>query len=54
MTAVLLGSGSLSRYWNEIINWVFRLDREGWFLVGCGVLIIGVLCLRGYGSRKHY
>ena len=54
MTAILLGSGDLSRYWTEITNWVFRLDRQGWFLVLCGVLVIGALCLRGNGSRKHY
>jgi hypothetical protein len=54
MTAVLLASGSLSHYVDEITDWLFRLDRHGWFLVWCGVLIFGVLCLRGYGSRKHY
>lgn len=30
------------------------LDRTQWFYVFVGAVIIGVLCLRGFGSRKNY
>jgi len=31
-----------------------NLDQTGWFLVGIAVLLIGMFCLKGYGSRSNY
>ena len=54
MTALLFGSDEIGRYWDQLMHWVNGLDRQSWFLVLCGVLVVGALCLRGFGSRKHY
>jgi len=44
--------------WNKAINtigrWLDQLDSEHWFIVLIVVLVIGTMCLRGFGSRKHY
>ena len=54
MTAILLGSGMFSQYYDQALHWIYRLDRQAWFLILCGVLLLGALCLRGFGSRTHY
>ncbi len=30
------------------------LDRQQWTLVFAGVLVVGFLCMRGFGSRTNY
>lgn len=42
-------------YWyNEAIRLINRLDTQQWMLVLIGVVIVGVFCLRGFGSRSEY
>jgi hypothetical protein len=31
-----------------------NLDRQHWVLISVVVLGVGLLCLRGFGSRAHY
>jgi hypothetical protein len=44
--------------WNTAINsverWANSLNSQQWFMVLCAVLVMGALCLRGFGSRKNY
>jgi hypothetical protein len=51
---VLLGSSFVTETWSKAMRWVYGLDRQGWFLLLCGVLVVGVICLRGFGSRSNY
>jgi len=47
--------------WNQIervISSLFRhlngFDRQQWILFFIGTLVVGYLCMRGFGSRKNY
>jgi len=33
---------------------VDRMDTQEWLLLLVGVIIVGVFCLRGFGSRSQY
>ena len=41
----------LYRISNRYIN---TLDKQEWLLILCGVVVVGVFCLRGFGSRAGY
>ena len=38
----------------ELMRYVDRIGPQGWLLVLAGVIIVGVICLRGLGSRSNY
>lgn len=44
--------------WNTFINtatrWVDQLNSTQWFVVLIGVLVLGALCLKGFGMRARY
>ena len=42
------------RYYETLVNHIFRMGMWEWFGVGLGVLLLGVYCMRGYGSRSNY
>jgi hypothetical protein len=47
-------SDYITQCWNSIINTVNRMDMQQWTMVAVLVVVIGVICMRGYGSRKYY
>lgn len=34
--------------------WINGLDRHEWFTLLIVVMVLGFLCMRGFGSRKNY
>jgi hypothetical protein len=44
----------LNNWIHDIIRYTSRLDPQQWLLVLAGVVIVGFLCLRGFGSRSGY
>jgi hypothetical protein len=38
----------------DILHVIGRLDRMQWMVVFVGVLILGFICMRGFGSRANY
>ena len=50
----ILADNYVSRAWNEGLHFIYEMDRQEWFVVLCGVVIIGAFCLRGFGSRSNY
>lgn len=44
----------MSRLWHEIIRYADRLGPQEWFLVMAGLIIVGLVCMRGFGSRSGY
>lgn len=43
--------------WNlysQAMRFAGGLTQQQWFIVLCGVVIVGFLCLRGFGSRANY
>ena len=39
-------------YYSLAMKYVAHLDRQAWFFVLLGVVIIGAFCMRGLGIRK--
>ena len=48
------GSLPVERYFHELFRYVERLDTHHWVLVFVAAVIVGVLCMRGFGSRSDY
>jgi hypothetical protein len=42
------------RYYDKFLFWLDTLNETEWFILLLCVLILGALCLRGFGSRKNY
>jgi hypothetical protein len=42
------------RYYEKLMSWVYTLNQAEWFILLVCVLIVGGLCMRGFGSRKNY
>ncbi|MGW8257103.1 MAG: hypothetical protein ACWGMZ_06435 [Thermoguttaceae bacterium] len=38
----------------EVLHYASQLDPQEWVIVLCVLIIIGALCLRGFGSRSDY
>jgi hypothetical protein len=39
---------------SRAMRWFETLDRQDWFLLLCGAVVLGFFCLRGFGSRSNY
>jgi hypothetical protein len=37
-----------------VTNYVNQFDRQHWLWISVGVLALGLLCMRGFGSRTDY
>jgi hypothetical protein len=44
----------MSPYYDNLLFWLDTLSEREWFILLLGVLIVGAMCLRGFGSRKNY
>ncbi len=44
----------MSHFWREIMHYVDRMGPSEWFLVLAAMIVVGVVCLRGFGSRSRY
>ena len=42
------------RLGNELNNLAGRYDRQTWVYIFVGVLVLGMLCMKGFGSRAKY
>ncbi|MGQ9573816.1 MAG: hypothetical protein ACUVUC_00720 [Thermoguttaceae bacterium] len=46
--------GRLEHVYRELMRMVNRLDAQEWLLILAGVVVVGWVCLRGFGSRSSY
>ncbi len=44
----------LSHYLDQLTRYVSHMGVQQWLLVLVGVIVVGLMCLRGYGSRSNY
>jgi hypothetical protein len=44
----------IEELFHQTMRLVERLDRGEWVLVLAGVVLVGWICLRGFGSRSSY
>jgi hypothetical protein len=45
---------SMSHFFREILRYGDHLGPHGWFWVLAAMILVGVICLRGFGSRSQY
>jgi hypothetical protein len=39
---------------DSVVQQTGRLDRTQWLFVFVGIVVIGFVCMRGFGSRSNY
>lgn len=44
----------MGQLWRNLMRMADRMDTQEWALVLIGVIVVGFLCLRGFGSRSDY
>jgi hypothetical protein len=42
------------RYLDQLTRYAGNLDRQHWVLLSVAVLVMGLVCMRGFGSRNNY
>jgi len=42
------------RYYNQLMRFVFSMDMREWALALGAMILLGVVFLRGFGSRRDY
>lgn len=44
----------MERIVNEVLYFVERMQPQHWLIALAGVIVVGLVCLKGMGSRSHY
>lgn len=44
----------ISQLFNQLFNHIHSMGTTGWAIVGAILVTVGVICMRGYGSRDNY
>ena len=42
------------RYLDRLTAYAGNLERQHWVLLSVAVLVMGLICMRGFGSRNKY
>ena len=44
----------MGQLYRDAMRFVDQLDTQQWLIVGIVAVVVGVLCMRGFGSRSGY
>ena len=44
----------MGRIADEVLSLVNHMEPQHWVFVLAGVIVVGVVCMKGMGSRSHY
>ena len=44
----------MGQFYREVMRFIERMDAQDWLLALLGVVVIGLFCMRGFGSRSDY
>ena len=44
----------MGQVWRQVMRHIEHMDSQEWMLVLFGVVIVGFICMRGFGSRSDY
>jgi len=44
----------MQQFWQDIVRLVYSMDTQQWMLVLAGVIVLGLFCMKGFGSRSDY
>jgi hypothetical protein len=47
-------SSVMEHFFNDLVRYVNHMDAQEWVYVLAGMLIVGFVCMRGFGSRSSY
>jgi hypothetical protein len=45
---------TLRELYREVCQFINGMDAQHWLFALIGVVVIGLICLRGFGSRSSY
>ena len=41
-------------YANDLLIYINRLEPQHWMVILAGVIVVGLVCMKGMGSRSSY
>ena len=44
----------MSHFSRDVIRFIERMDSQDWLLTLVAVVVVGLFCMRGFGSRSNY
>ena len=44
----------MSQYYREVMRFINHMDTQDWAAALVAVVIVGLICMRGFGSRSDY
>ncbi len=44
----------MERFASEVLSFINHMEPQDWLFVLAGMIVVGVLCLKGMGSRSQY
>jgi hypothetical protein len=44
----------MGQFYRQVIRFLEQLDTQEWVLVLLGLVVVGFVCMRGFGSRSDY
>jgi hypothetical protein len=44
----------VNRVVNQFLSSVTHFDRQQWMWISVAVIVVGFMCMRGFGSRTNY
>ncbi|MFH1921214.1 MAG: hypothetical protein ABIP48_15205 [Planctomycetota bacterium] len=44
----------MGQFYREVMRFINHMDMQDWAVALVGVVIVGFVCLRGFGSRSNY
>jgi len=47
-------SPAMHQFYHQALRIIERMTMQHWFFVLIGVVLVGLFCMRGFGSRTHY
>ena len=44
----------MGQFSREFLHCIDRMTPQAWLIVLAGVILVGIVCMRGFGSRSGY
>jgi len=44
----------LDQFCRDVMRFIDRMDTQDWLLALLAVVVVGLFCMRGFGSRSNY
>jgi hypothetical protein len=44
----------MEKFANEVLSFINQMEPKHWVFVLAGVIVVGLVCMKGVGTRSHY